>query len=254
MPRLSPVAAVWALHGAVAAAITVTHSRVPPQRLYNTRRGGVSRAGVFAAYPTAVTALGMLPAARRRELTPAAALLCATVAVPGVIDERELDVNRRHLPAIAGVALTALACPRAGDGPRPRSRLRRPLAAALLVGSAPWLLALAGHQTRGMREPTPGEPGVDRVHLGHHEGLDGCVMALDALLLSRRGTGPVQRWLLALMLTYGCAVAFQDGWYEQVVKRGWVRQRPPALGPPGPTRGWAALIAGTVLARRLLLR
>jgi hypothetical protein len=245
---------VWALHGAVGAAIAVTHSRTPPERLYNTRGGGLSRAGVFAAYPTAVTALGMLPAARRRELAPAAALLCATVAVPGVIDERELDLNRRHLPAIAGVALTALAQPRPGDGPPPRSRLRRPLAVMLVAGSTPWLLALAGRQTRGMREPTPGEPGVDRVHLGHHEGLDGCVLALDALLLSRRGTGPLQRWLLALTLTYGCAVAIQDGWYEQVVKRGWARRRPQALGPPGLSRGWAAVMAGTVVAQRLLLR
>src|SRR5262245_1909195 len=99
---------VFALHTAVAAAIAVTQSRVPPERLYNTRRGGLSRAAVFGCFPTAIAAVATLPRSRGR-LRLAALPLCATVAVPGVVDEQHLDARRRNVPGLAGVALAALA-------------------------------------------------------------------------------------------------------------------------------------------------
>src|SRR5262245_21165552 len=131
--------AVFALHAAVAAAIAVTHTRVPAERLYNTRRGGLSRAAVFGCFPTAVAAVATLP--RSRGVLRLAALpLCATVAVPGMIDERDLDVHVRNAPALAGVALAVLAPP-APPEPRLRgSRLRAALAVALGAISVPWLL------------------------------------------------------------------------------------------------------------------
>ena len=119
--------------------------------------------------------------------------------------------------------------------------------------SLPWLLAGAGVQTAGMAQPTPGEPGVDRIHLGHHEGLDGALLAWDALLLSRRRTGTVHSWYLALMLTYGVAVAAQDAWHEQAVKRGWTSRRIPDVVRPAASHAWAALLAATPLVRRLLI-
>ncbi len=104
-----------------------------------------------------------------------------------------------------------------------------------------------------MAQPTPGEPGVDRVHLGHHEGLDGALLAWDALLLSRRRTGTVHSWYLALMLTYGVAVAAQDAWLEQVVKRGWTQPADPRRRQARPDARLGRAAAATPLVRRLLI-
>ena len=254
MRRPSPVAVVWALHAATAAAIGVTHARVPAERLYNSRRGGLSRVLVFACYPTAAAAVATLPSGRGR-LRWAALPLCATAALPGVVDEHHLDGRRRNLPAAAGVLLAAAATlpgPPAGPAEVPHRVARTVLATALAAVSAPWVLADLGIQTAGMRRPSPGEPGVDRVHLGHHEGLDGALLAWDALILSRRPQGRLHGWFLALMLTYGVAVAAQDAWLEQVVKRGWCDRRLPDVARPAPTRTWAVLLAAMPLARRLL--
>src|SRR5207244_2746907 len=92
-------------HGAVAGMIVWTHSRTPSGRLYHSRRGGLSRAAVFANYPTAVAAFASLPRAARRRTALLALPLCATVAIPGVVDERDLDARWQNAPALAGVAL-----------------------------------------------------------------------------------------------------------------------------------------------------
>ena len=58
---------------------------------------------------------------------------------------------------------------------------------------------------------------------GHHHGLDGVLLALSALLLSRMQVTRLRAVVgayLALMLAYGLANAVQDAWLEQVVKRG----------------------------------
>jgi hypothetical protein len=245
--------AVWALHGAVAGMIVWTHSRTPPDRLYRSQRGGWSRAVVFANYPTAIAAIAGLPRARRRTAAALALPLCATIAVPGVVDEGDLDARWRNAPALIGVALACAAGER-GSGRSEGGDLRRLLVAATLITvSAPWLLAGLGLQTRGMRRPTPAEPGVERVHVGHHEGLDGVLLALDALLLSRRRSGRWHRRLLALTFAYGAAVAAQDAWYEQVVKPGHARRRLPQVSRPTISPAWGGLLASVPLVRRLVI-
>jgi hypothetical protein len=243
---------VWALHAAVAGMIVWTHSRTPPRRLYRSRNGGLSRAVVFANYPTAVAAIAALPLSRRRRLAAVALPLCATAALPGVVEEGDLDARWRNAPALAGVALAIAA----GHRPSPPSLgdgRRVAVAIPLLAISAPWIMAGLGVQTRGMRQDTPAEPGVDRVHIGHHEGLDGVLLALDALLLSRQHSGRWHRRLLALMLVYGAAVAAQDAWHEQVVKPGHARRRLPDVIRPAISPAWAGLLAAVPLARRLVI-
>jgi hypothetical protein len=243
--------AVFAMHAAVAAAIAVTHSRVPAERLYHNRRGGLSRAAVFAGYPTGVAVVATLPLARGRRRW-AALPLCASVAIPGVVDEHHLDARWRNVPALIGLALAVSA--QDAEVPPVRMRSRRPARIALAAGlgalSVPWLLAEMGLQTGGMRQPTPGDSRLDRVHLGHHEGLDGALLAWDALLLSRRRRGSLHGWLLGLMVAYGSAVAAGDAWLEQVVKRGLTERRLPDVIRPAANRGWALLLLATPAARR----
>lgn len=71
------------------------------------------------------------------------------------------------------------------------------------------------------------EQSLRAVHLGHHHTLDGTLLALAALLLSRvparmprRGEGTALGAYVALLFAYALANALQDGWNEQLVKRG----------------------------------
>src|SRR3954447_140724 len=153
MRRPSPVAVVWVLHAATAAAIGVTHARVPPERLYNSRRGGLSRVLVFACYPTAAAAVATLPFRRGRGRW-AALPPCATAAPPGVVHEHHLDGRRRNLPAAAGVLLAAAATLPGGASDPSVSRRRWVLALGLAEISAPWVLTDLGVQTSGMRQPS----------------------------------------------------------------------------------------------------
>jgi len=245
--------AVWALHGAIAGMIVWTYSRTPPRRLYHSRGGGLSRAVVFANYPTAVAAIATLPHARRRRIALLALPLCATTALPGVVDERDLDARWLNAPPLAGVAL-ALAAGERPSAASPGGGRRRALAALPAVCMAPpWLLAELGIQTAGMRHPTPAEPAVDRVHLGHPEGMAGVLLAIDALLLSRRRSGTWHRRLLALMFAYGVMVAAQDAWYEQIVKPGHARRRLPQVIRPAASPSWAGLLASVPLVRRIVI-
>jgi hypothetical protein len=91
------------------------------------------------------------------------------------------------------------------------------------------------------------------VHLGHHHGLDGTLLALAALALSRivsqasRRVRPVLAFYLALMLVYGLANALQDFWLEQLVKRGTTSLELPEMTRPGFTPAWAAIVAAAAL-------
>src|SRR4029077_17819529 len=103
--------------------------------------------------------------------------------------------------------------------------VRVALAVAFLVAALPWLAADLGLFSNGFPllgrlfqsgEFLPERPGLPTfapaVHHGHHHGMDGVLLVLSALLLSRR-VGEVKRYglrqglaaYLALMFCYGIA-------------------------------------------------
>jgi hypothetical protein len=140
------------------------------------------------------------------------------------------------------------------------------VATVLVLAAVPWIAADLGfsfngipvlgtlYQTGELRHE-PGRQGLHTaVHLGHHHGLDGLLLSLTALALSRR-LGAVSRpavrvavsLYLALMLAYGVANSLQDFWLEQVVKRGWTARTLPGVLRPELSWGWAAILLGALV-------
>ncbi len=215
---------------------------------------------------------GPLPRAGRIA-TAAAALaavaLCATIGLPGVLDPNDLDARPANAPAAAGVLvallLTLVALRVRGAGRlEPFTRGDRLALAAVPVAlavSIPWILAGVGLSTGDVpvlddvyvsvaAAPDPGGPAVAAVHLGNHEGIDGILLAATAFGLRRplrRMRATIVRALtgayLALIATYGLAVAADDFWIEQLQKRGMVERGLPYVLKPGPRPAWAALLA-----------
>ncbi len=145
--RLKPLAGlqeslvVWSVLGLDALAIVITYARLPSADLYHTDlegiTGGLSRALVFANFPSAFIAMALLliavarllaapiSAMRRRlaiGLATGAVLLCLVAALPGVVDQADLDAKPANaLPALgvaSALALTLAALCLAGTGPR----------------------------------------------------------------------------------------------------------------------------------------
>jgi hypothetical protein len=287
-PGLAEVAAVWALFAVVALEVAVTYARLPPGELYNTDvtglPGGAGRALVFLNYPAAFAAIAVavIVAERLRRrwawiLAGVSVLLSAAVAWPDVV--RQSDLDARPVNAIAGagvalaLALTLVALARGGLGRvRPFQGwdwLRLALAALILAASLPWLAAEAGFTLEGVPGlgalfltgepfPEPGHPELTAVHLGHHHGMDGALLALTALALwrvlpdVRAGLPRLSLGVyLALMLAYGLANAVQDFWLEQLVKRGATTLEIPSLIIPKASPAWAALLASALLIHLL---
>ena len=284
-PGLTEALIVWALFAAVAVAAFSTYSRLPPEDLYHTSGSGIgagaSRVLVFLGYPFSIVAIALATIAAARLATRPAALaaavaavLCATIGFPGVIDQADLDARPVNGLAGAGVALalalTLVALVREGVGqPHPfgRADLVRALGAvALLLVGLPWVFAELGFYISDVPVlgriflaeeivPSPGgEPSLHAVHLGRHHGMDGVLLAISALVLSRvpRQLGPTWRSValsayLALMLVYGLANALQDFWTEQLVKRGTVSVKIPSLIRPDASWAWAAMLGATLL-------
>ncbi|HSK16100.1 MAG TPA: hypothetical protein VK915_08015 [Gaiellaceae bacterium] len=283
-PGLAEALVVSAAFGAVALAVFVTYARLPVEELYNVDAAplarGAGRALVFLNYPTAfaAAAVAVLAAERLRTRFAAAAaavsvLLCATVAWPGVVTQADLDARPVNALAGAGVllavALLALALARGGTGESlpfgPPDVARLVFAAVLVAASLPWIAAEIGFTLdrvpllgvvflTGEPAPEPGYPNLIAVHLGHHHGMDGTLLALTALALSR----PLQQMrpgvarvvlgvYLALMFAYGLANAVQDFWLEQLVKRGATSLEIPSLIVPEASPAWAALVAAALL-------
>ena len=195
--------------------------------------------------------------------------LCATIALPGVLDQDHLDARTANLPAAVGVLLALLVTLAAvavrGTGARaPLTRGDRLAIAAvpvLVVVAVPWILAGVGVYTGDVPVlddvyisktvvPEPGEPELRAVHLGNHEGIDGFLLAATAFALRRalrrmRPTviRPLLGGYLALIAVYGMAVAADDFWIEQLQKRGTVSRGLPYVLTPGPRPAWAALVA-----------
>jgi hypothetical protein len=275
-PGLAEAIAVWATFGAVALAILVTYSWLPAGDRYHVDTGGLAggagRALVFLAFPTslvavpiALVAAAALGTRRARVAAGLAIALCLTVLWPGNVDEADLDAKPLNAVTAAGVVLAfalTVAAVRAG-APASRGRvagdrIRVVVAAVLLIGSVPWLLAELGIYTDDVSvlgllftSDEPGETALDpvAVHLGHHHGLDGVLLAIAALLLSR----PLQRMAasrlrtflaayLSLLFVYGVGNAAQDFWLEQVVKRDWLDWEIPGMLRPEPEPVWAVLL------------
>ena len=101
----------------------------------------------------------------------------------------------------------------------------------------------------GKLAPEPGAGYLHAtVHYGHHHGLDGFLLTVTALLLSRQLGGirrPLLRTLtaayLSLMIVYGLTNMANDLWIEQIVKRGWTSWQIPDVLYPTASAAWAAM-------------
>ncbi len=280
-PRLPwEVAAVWALFALVAVEIAFTYSRIPARELYHVSghglAGGASRVLVFLNFPTALVALailGVIHGRLRRGLRPVAVIagvLCAAVFWPGVVSQANLDAKPVNALAAVGVLLAlvlSMAVARSGVSRPERRRwdlARVAAAVVLLVLSAPWVAADLGFFLNGVpvlgsvfhtAKPFPDLfPFPPTVHHGHHHGMDGLLLVVTALLLSRLRPGRALTAYLALMLCYGLGNIANDLWIEQVWKRGWASWQLPNVLEPRPTVAWAVILAATaaiwVAARR----
>jgi hypothetical protein len=283
---IRPVGVVWLLFAVNALAILVTYARLPPDELYHTSRdglaGGAGRALVFLNFPTAFAAIAIIglavaaltePGSRRRgwlaPLAVAAMACCLVAAVPGVVDQGDLDARPINvIPAlgvIVALVLSAIAR-RATDRDRElawtgRDRAGIALVAIASVVSLPWILADVGVYIDEVpilgrifiaSEIPPGAT-LPAVHVGHHHGLDGLLFIATAVLLARTARSLSRRRLvsglrvyLAFMLGYGLANLLNDAWLEQVVKRGWTDRRVPSYLRPDLSLEWAVLIIGVV--------
>jgi hypothetical protein len=260
------VRAIWLLYGAVGLATAVTYWRLPPGSTYHFDDTGWSGAGSrlvsYLNYPVALAAIAVVGAVSRGRLAWLAIALCAVVAAPGVVSQDDLTATWANAPAVAGVVLAVWLT---WWSPAPRRRvplgsLRLTLIGLLAVWSLPWVIAalglyaqdlpLAGSVIRS-RQPTPGEPQLASVHLGLHEGLFGMMLAVTALVLSARRLPTPLSLYLSLLFCYGVAVTANDGWNEQVVKRGWVHTKIPSVLTPSLSAAWAVLLV-SALAVHLL--
>jgi hypothetical protein len=279
-PGLAEVLLVWALFAVVAVEVLVTYARLPASDLYHVSgsglEGGASRALVFVGYPASLAAIALLAIVADRLDTRTARVgalsafvLCASIGVPGVIDQDDLDA--RPVNALAGIGialalvLTAAALARGclgqsaplGGG----DAARIGAAIVLLLAATPWIAAdlgftisdapvlgsiFLGEQIKSVQ----GQETLMAVHLGHHHGMDGTLLAWTALALSRVPARMKSRRLraalvafLALMLVYGLANALQDFWTEQLVKRGAISASIPSVIRPDASWAWVAIVA-----------
>jgi hypothetical protein len=278
-PSQGEALATWALWAVVAACIVVTYSRLDPEETYHVSRegvaGGLSRALTFVNFPIGLVAIALvlvavaaLPARAWLAGAPAIAL-CATI--PFFNDQANLDAHWGNAVPAVGVAiaavLTATATIRAGSSFAPRrpwDAARVGVAAVVLVVSLPWIAAEPGFYFPGdlfMGEEPGGEEGtsIAAVHLGHHHGLDGALLVLTGLLLSRvvvteRSLRPAVQCYLGLMLAYGAVNCVQDAWNEQLVKRGWTDASIPSALLPSLTPIWLVVAGLAVVATAALRR
>lgn len=276
--------ALWALF------VLITYARVPASELYNVSetglRGGSSRMLVFLGWPTALAAIAVLAIAldrilatgRNRRIAIGLALLalglCATIVIPGVVDQADLDAKPANGLAAAGVLLVAAlaiwAARTIGTGgaapTQQGDRVRVLVGAVLLLVSLPWVFAdlgifigdipPLGHVYRSEQIWTsPEGETLPIVHFGHHHGMAGILLVVTALLLSRelvrmRPT-PLRTSLavyLSLLMAYGIGNIANDAWYEQVVKRGWTDWAIPNVIRPELTWMWGlVLLVGTAI-------
>jgi hypothetical protein len=252
------------LFGLQATATLVTYSRLPPEVLYNVQEsgdlaGGLGRTLVLLNFPLALGAIALAAIARGpRLLVWAAIALCAVTALPGVVDQDDLDARWINVVPALGVVLalglTVAAVRAAGAAFTPHARgdrVRVALGVLLLLLALPWLAAETGFYFPGdvfMGEEVPPvrDEGLAAVHLGFHHGTAGVLLALAALALSRAPRTRSLAAYLSLMLAYGLGNAIQDGWNEQLWKRGTVDHHIESVLRPELSLGWLAILVGAV--------
>ena len=257
-PGLREAYALWALYGLVALIVIVTYSRIRPDELYHVSRsgfgGGLSRVLVMSNFPTALMAIAVLAlVAERRQMAWSAIVplaLCGMIVIPGVVDENDLDSLWINVAPAIGVAIVLVLTLRTPVGPQGDARgdrLRIAVAVVLGIFALPWLFAEVGFYIPGpiflAHEQYQGHASV---HLGEHHGFEGYLLVLTALLLSRqlpnmRHPNALAAYL-SLMIPYGIGNMLNDGWYEQIVKRGWTNWKIPGVLQPGLTWMWGLLI------------
>ena len=201
------VALVWALFLLDAVAILVTYSRLPAHELYHVSgsglEGGLSRVLVDSNFPTALVAIAiLLVLIDRLPGLRAVAVAGDRVVHAGVLARRRRRGEPRRAPGERdrGASVCSLhsscRCSAGSDGWSRNARgdgFRDVIGTAAVLVSLPWLFAELGffldrvplldrvfetgeYRTRGMEVA---------VHHGHHHGLDGVLLLLTAILLSR---------------------------------------------------------------------
>jgi len=285
---------VWSGYGLVALAIFITYARLPATDFYNVSQsgiaGGASRVLVYLNFPVAFAAIGLLgfawsslaaSRANRRVLdiaAIAALLLCLVAALPGVVDQGDLDARPVNtLPAI-GVAivllLTVLAI-RSGAPFRVVPWGQWDRWSAIILGvltffALPWLLADAGFYIGDVpligrlflsKAFEPAGATLRAVHLGDHHGFNGLLFIAVALVLGRKLSQlrpgwicTAMSWYLALIAAYGLANYLNDIWDEQLVKRGWVSHKIPSMLVPRVQPSWGLLLIGVIALWFLIFR
>ena len=81
------------------------------------------------------------------------------------------------------------------------------------------------------------------VHHGVHHGLQGLLLIVTALLLSRLPNRV--SLFLALMVAYGLGNIANDDWLEQIAERGWTSWAIPSSLEPRATWTWLAVLLAT---------
>jgi len=271
-------------------AVVITYTRVDPSELYHVDEsgiaGGLGRALVSLNFPIALAAVPLAALAALRigarwaAITAVVAtVLCWVVAVPGVVDEADLDARPVNAIPAAGVvlalALTIVAIRQRGLG-TPVRRLRGDpvrvaVAVVLVIAGLPWFFADLGFYIGHVPllgdlymsndlQPTADDPNHRVVHLGQHHGAHGVYLALTALALTRvlpqvagrlRG---VLAFYLSLMFVYAIGLVLEDGWGEQVVSRDWASWKIPSVLEPKPSVAWGVVLAAAVALDVLLFR
>lgn len=274
---------VWALLAACWIGVLVTYARLPARELYNVTgsglEGGAGRLLVYLNFPTALAAIPIvgvlyerLPSRLWRLAAALSVLLCLPVFWPGVVSQNDLDARPVNAVPALGVALALLlTCAASPARPARRvrgDRLRVVLAAVALACSPAWIAAEAGWFLDGVpvlgrlylsgryAREQPGLPAfAPAVHHGDHHGLDGVLLVLTALALSRLLAAVRRPFLrdalagyLALLLAYGFGNIANDFWTEQVFKRDWAQWLWPSVLEPKADWSWLVLVlvAGAV--------
>ena len=206
-------------------------------------------------------------------------VLSAAVFWPTIVDQAKLDARPVNAIAAVGVALAlglTLWSFRRGGSWRPDhvhgDGIRAVIAVVAVLLALPWAAADLGFSLDGVPglrsifltgslRTQPGDPVFHpAVHHGHHHGMDGTLLVLVALILSRlvgAVRGRVLRGVfgayLALMFCYGVGDIANDAWLEQVVKRDWTAWEVPDVTTPKVSAAWGLILFGAACLWLLLV-